>query len=554
MPRSSIQAAVCLALLASCSPSGASLDVELETDFVAGRDFTHVRVEVNDRAYGSDLAVPGAMEIPSGTSSYVPSRRVAEFGAVASGEHVVRVRLLDAMGDPVVTRLIHLRLDGPFLLTVVISRDCAGITCPDPDGDPAFTTCFRGQCTSPSCGEPGAPACPTSQCTVDTDCVPTSACVVPTCDRGVCLQVGDDGACPPTERCDPTLGCVLREGVTPDAGQADASPGDACPTTETACTDGMDDDCDHAIDCADSDCSGIDCDDGLTCTVTDRCAMDGACAGLPMDCDDGIACTTDACAEGTGCTHTPSDALCMDMAGGHCDAASGCQYPTCSAATCVAVDACDTATCVGTTCTHTPACTTGQTCCGGACHPTACSDGNPCTDDSFDTTTCACRHVNNTAACSDGSACTTGDRCAAGRCAGTTRNCDDGNACTTDGCSAATGCTHAARPTGTSCGTNSACCSGTCRSLAGTGNCGACGTTCAAGRSCVTVPGRSGVFTCTCGSNSECRSEGFGSIATCYSGYCDCQCSAAEPTTCGGQCGSGATCHELSGHNYCQYP
>src|SRR5262249_44840692 len=40
---------------------------------------------------------------------------------------------------------------------------------------------------------------------------------------------------------------------------------------------------------------------------------------------------------------------------------------------------------------------------------TTCDDGNACTNDSYDVTTGACTHANNTASCNDGNACTTGD-------------------------------------------------------------------------------------------------------------------------------------------------
>lgn len=73
------------------------------------------------------------------------------------------------------------------------------------------------------------------------------------------------------------------------------------PTTETACGDGLDDDCDSAIDCADADCASSPscstscgnnvCDEGETCTT---CSADcaGVTGGQPSKrycCGDGVA-------------------------------------------------------------------------------------------------------------------------------------------------------------------------------------------------------------------------------------------------------------------------
>ncbi len=545
-------ALVAICVLAACDSNTGNLTVDLETDFIAGVEFTSVRVEVTEGAFASDAPLPNAIETVAGVARFVPGRRVGELRGLLLGDHLVRVRLLDALGVVLVTRLVRVQLRDSYALTVVVTRDCAGITCPEPGDEPALTTCLRGHCADPICADAEVATCPTVQCTASTDCVATSACVRPLCAEGACLQLADDSACAADERCDVTLGCVLRPGVEGDASLPDAGAGDACPPAELGCTNETDDDCDGLVDCEDPDCFDVTCDDSLLCTTRDRCGA-GTCTGLALPCDDLVPCTVDACEEGMGCTHTASDALCTDMPGGTCDAVLGCQYPTCTPATCAPIDGCDAATCSGATCVHASTCTAAQTCCGGACRATSCDDGNPCTDDSFSTTTCACVHTNNSVTCNDGNACTTPDRCSAGRCTGPARSCDDSNTCTTDAYSTSTGCTHASRAAGTSCGGGNVCCSGACVSLATRAHCGSCGATCSSSRSCVTVPGRSGVYTCTCGANSECQGEGFGGMATCYSGYCDCQCAAASPTTCGGQCSSSASCHELSGHNYCQY-
>ena len=73
------------------------------------------------------------------------------------------------------------------------------------------------------------------------------------------------------------------------------------------CTDGVDNDGDGLVDCADPDCNGTPCDDGDACTTGDTCS-NGACNGggpLACDacqvCDPGLGCT------GAACTVTPVD-------------------------------------------------------------------------------------------------------------------------------------------------------------------------------------------------------------------------------------------------------
>ena len=124
------------------------------------------------------------------------------------------------------------------------------------------------------------------------------------------------------------------------------------------CTDGIDNDGDTFIDCADSDCAGVTCDDGLSCTVSDVCSG-GTCVGTTNDslCDDANVCTDDSCDPATGCVNTNNSAPCDDG----------------------------------------DACTTADTCAAGACvggAPPDCDDANVCTDDSCDPAT-GCVNTNN---------------------------------------------------------------------------------------------------------------------------------------------------------------
>lgn len=139
-----------------------------------------------------------------------------------------------------------------------VNAACLGVTC---DGGP----CVSGVCTSPACG-----GCAADELCVDGQCAP-AACVGVTCATGFTC---DGGAC--------VMGCTATQ------------------TTETSCTNGVDDDCDGLADCADSDCAGR------------------ACA------DDAKACTRDVC-QGGVCAHPMQDAgvICRASMGG-CDVAEAC--------------------------------------------------------------------------------------------------------------------------------------------------------------------------------------------------------------------------------------
>ena len=218
---------------------------------------------------------------------------------------------------------------------------------------------------------------------------------------------------------------------------------------------------------------------------------------------------------------------------------------------------------VGGGCFGTPTCQAGAcvpsplpvgTACGGT--PAACYAQGACTAQG----TCVSNPLANGTSC--GAAPSTCQRraCESGSC--TVVDVVDGTSCGSNPCTTATcksgSCSTTKRPDGYeySSGTADRCCNGSATSLGTTSNCGACGIKCSSGASCKSIPGHPA---CSCGSDSECKGIGYGSGATCYAAtsaglFCNCQCpSGAEPTTCGGQCRNGATCHEVFGQNYCLY-
>ncbi len=156
------------------------------------------------------------------------------------------------------------------------------------------------------------------------------------------------------------------------------SPSGPCVPTESACSDGSDDDFDGDTDCADDDCAGQSCNDGSQCTLGDACTG-GVCVGAtPLTCDDGQPCTNDSCAAATGCVFTPiagcgggctSDAECNDQ--GLCQGA-GCAQ--CTADHCVD-GVCENDPLSGTPCDDADPCTSGDTCSAGLCAGTTITPG-----------------------------------------------------------------------------------------------------------------------------------------------------------------------------------
>ncbi|MFN7698746.1 MAG: hypothetical protein ACK6CU_10140, partial [Deltaproteobacteria bacterium] len=252
------------ALVAGCpsSRAGEGLVVNLQTDFVPVAEFDYVRVEA-DGASARDVDVDAR-------DSFARPRRITTFDVLPAGRRVISVTLFRGT-TPVVGRRVEVDFQGSYLVSVILSRNCVSVTCGDDE------TCVAGTCVSPSCVDGTEPSCPRPQCRAFSDCASTTSCVSPSCVAGICLETGDEGACPAERVCVPGLGCVARP-LDRDAGGIDASAPDAM---------------------------GLDAGD-----TSER--FDGCSA--PSDCDDGVACTADTCSVDRICVHTPEDTRCAESA------------------------------------------------------------------------------------------------------------------------------------------------------------------------------------------------------------------------------------------------
>lgn len=229
--------------------------------------------------------------------------------------------------------------------------------------------------------------------TVDTTTLPNGACTL----EVVATDTADNASSPAS------IGIFI-DNQTPCDCPSDCSEVQPSEVPGVTCADGVDNDCDGAVDCADRDCLGAlgcpdcladaDCDDGQFCNGTEACSGGSCLAGAPIDCNDGVGCTVDRCIEATrSCDHTPDDSLCDNGAFcdglESCDPVADCQSGTapCAGQFCVEASQSCVDCLVDADCDDGNACTTNL-CDNGTCVDEAvlCDDGNACTDDACDPT------------------------------------------------------------------------------------------------------------------------------------------------------------------------
>lgn len=183
---------------AGCGGGGTRLLVDVKTDLAPGIEVDRVRVRVTAPAGGPSAelaAVPG--------DDWLAGRRVADFAGLR-GEHALAVEAL-LEGTVVLSRPVSLDVVGERGLTVILSRDCRGVTCPADDGDPTATACLGGACVDDTCTEESGSCA--DECADASGCPPGPPCTVPVCDEGVCLLRAETSACDSGQACSPEVGC-----------------------------------------------------------------------------------------------------------------------------------------------------------------------------------------------------------------------------------------------------------------------------------------------------------------------------------------------------------
>lgn len=216
-----VLACLVVALASGCSDdSGASLLVDLRTDFAPQTDFQRVRTTL--RASGGGPALLVEHDVADG-ERYLTGQRVADFADVAIGSVTLLVQLVKTNGSVVAEQSAAVEFRADLAVTVVITRSCLGVECPGDGDDPMAVACLGGRCVVPECSPDHPELCGPSECMGPADCVGFPECTDVRCELGSCLAAPDDARCGVGEFCDRTLGCLSNAG--PDAGTSDAGVG-----------------------------------------------------------------------------------------------------------------------------------------------------------------------------------------------------------------------------------------------------------------------------------------------------------------------------------------
>lgn len=185
-------------LLSACSSPPGSLVVDVRTDLVPEVEFDVLEVVIDGE--------PAVLTSADASLDFLTGARVAEFDDLSSGSHRLTI-IAVARGEPVLERSVLVEVDGARAVTVLMTRDCAGVMCG------AGQSCVGGTCASESC-TPETPAeCPPPECSADPDCgAPTAMCASARCVEGTCFDL-DDGSCGPGSFCRVDDGCRDRGAV-----------------------------------------------------------------------------------------------------------------------------------------------------------------------------------------------------------------------------------------------------------------------------------------------------------------------------------------------------
>ena len=213
-------------LLCGCTERSL-LVVELLSDLVPGEEVVRAELSVtpagaSDAVHRSATGLSGA----TGTRAPIDGLRLAELTDLGVGAYRLQVDLIGPDGSVVVERAVAVQLSGGSrAVTVVMTRDCVGVTCDE--ATPAESTCVAGRCASPEC-TPETPEACEPECRPSSCPTPAAECAAAVCVDGACLSAPDD-SCGEAEYCDPDVGCVARRMTDADAGTPDAGPPDAGP-------------------------------------------------------------------------------------------------------------------------------------------------------------------------------------------------------------------------------------------------------------------------------------------------------------------------------------
>ncbi len=230
-----------LLVAGACTPEPISLTVDLRTDYHPGLQFSQVVSSLARRAEPTAGEVREEALMVEGSEDFLRSVRVAEFDDALAGDVDLRVRLMDAGGRIVAQRRVTLTLDTSYAALVLLTTNCAGVTCPAPAGSPQLTECLDAQCIDPACTAQMPELCP-PPCVEDGDCAPEAGCDMRACIDGACFcadppRVPDGGVSDAGVDADTGPPCECTPGETEDVMMSCGACGTGTETDTRTCGD-----------------------------------------------------------------------------------------------------------------------------------------------------------------------------------------------------------------------------------------------------------------------------------------------------------------------------
>ena len=249
-----------VALLGCAGNDGLDLEVRLRTDLAPLGEFTTATVRIPGQ---EDRAVPA-----SAFENYVTGATLTTFEGLPAQNTRITVELTDG-SSLVAARSVTAALTSDATVTVVITRDCVGLSCTEGSD----TACHGGQCVDPACSPENPSACPEPECTTAADCPrPGTGCLEAVCLVGGVCGAADDDSCGTGEYCDPDDGCS----ALPSSGDA-GPPSDGGGGMDAGTPDAGESDSGTGRECGDEVCEGFTfCDLGM-CRPFPGCFSDGEC-------------------------------------------------------------------------------------------------------------------------------------------------------------------------------------------------------------------------------------------------------------------------------------
>ena len=348
-----------------------SLSILLRTDYQPVREFGTVEVQIGTLSSTRLARIDGG---------YVrPGEPLVTFAQLLPVERrPITVRLLRLGANVLAETTVYVKQDKDLVVTIAVTRDCAGVTCEDIGGAPA--RCLGNRCVDARCIAGENEFCEPPECQADSDCPVESLCALPTCESGVCFSDGAVTSCPTPQVCDVDSGiCVDPPTACVDDGDCDAAP--ECQTVACALES-----CIYDVAADNTPCATGACQQGQ-CLSLDHCTNSAKDADeTDVDCG-GMVCA--ACSLGANCTADTDcqSNVCDTVADNKCEAANVCgngkveMSEVCDDGGTLAGDGCSDG-CLyenGVACTHNSECQSGA--CDfagtGMCVPAGvCGDNN----------------------------------------------------------------------------------------------------------------------------------------------------------------------------------